>query len=164
MCGRLDEDYYATDLISDILSNGRSSLFNQNLIKGEKLFPQLDAYIQGAIDPGLFMINGKLYPEVSFTTAENKINEQLNILKKGQISERELQKVKNRVQSAILFSRLSVLDIAMELAFFEHIGTAEMINEVEDKYNEVSVDKLVSVANRIFNDDNLSCIYYKSKK
>ncbi len=164
MCGRLDSDYYATDLLSDLLSNGRSSMFNKNLIKGEKLFPQLDAYIQGAVDPGLFMINGKLYPEVDFDKAERKIKEQLNIIKEGKFTEKDLQKVKNRVQSALLFSRLGVLNIAMELAFFEHIGQAEMINEVEDKYNEVDFNKMVEVANKIFVDENLSCIYYKSEK
>lgn len=164
MCGRLDKDYYASDLLSDLLSNGRSSMFNRNLIKGEKLFPQLDAYIQGAVDPGLFMINGKLYPEVDFAKAESKIKEQLAIIKDGKFSERELQKVKNRVQSALLFSRLGVLNIAMELAFFENIGQAGMINEVEDRYNEVDFKKMVDVANKIFVDENLSCIYYKSEK
>ncbi len=101
---------------------------------------------------------------MDFKTAEESIKNQIDILKNGEFSERELQKVKNRVQSALLFTRLGVLNIAMELAFFEHIGKAEMINELENKYNEVSVDKVVSVANKIFKDDNLSCIYYESNK
>lgn len=164
MCDRLSDDYYATDLISDLLSNGRSSYFNRNLIKGEKIFPQLDAYIQGAIDPGLFMINGKLYPDFELEYAETKIQNQLQILKDGKFTDRELQKVINRVQSTLLFSRVGILNLAMELAYFELLGDADFINKVEDQYNSVNRSQIVKIANEIFTDDNLSCIYYKSKK
>lgn len=164
MCDRLNKDYYATDLISDLLSNGRSSMFNKSLIKGQKIFPQLDAYIQGAIDPGLFMINGRLYPEFEFAIAENKIKEQLKLIKDGSFSERELEKVKNKVQSTLLFSRLGVLNLAMELAYFELLGDAKMINDVQNNYSEVSKDQIVRIANEIFRNENESCIYYKSNK
>jgi predicted Zn-dependent peptidase len=73
MCGRKDNDYFAADLISDLLSNGRSSFFNRTLIKEKKLFPEVDAYIQGSLDPGLFMINAKLFDTTSFDTAESEI-------------------------------------------------------------------------------------------
>ncbi|MDD4149059.1 MAG: insulinase family protein, partial [Bacteroidales bacterium] len=157
------EDYYASDLISDLLSNGKSSMFNKNLIKGDKLFSQLDAYIQGAVFPGLFMINGKLYPETNFELAETKIKAQLNRIIKGEFSERELQKVKNRAISAMLFARVHHLNIAMELAYLEALGDAEMINEIQDKYQQVTHEKVVEVATKIFRDKNLSCSYYKSK-
>jgi predicted Zn-dependent peptidase len=163
MCERMHKDYYASDLISDILSNGRSSLFNLNLIKGKKLFSQIDAYIQGSVDPGLMMINGRLYPETSFDVAEAEIKIELNKLKDGSLTERELQKVKNRAISALLFSRLNHLNIAMELAYFEALGNAEMINQIEEKYSSVSLKNIVDAANSLFVDDNLSVIYYKSK-
>lgn len=163
MSKRLSDDYFASDLISDLLSNGKSSMFNKNLIKGDKLFSQLDAYIQGAVFPGLFMINGKLYPETDFKFAETKIKEQLNKIIRGKFSNRDLKKVKNRAISAMLFARIHHLNIAMELAYFEALGKAEMINEIETKYQQVTHEKIVEVANKIFRDNNLSCIYYKSK-
>ncbi len=164
MCDRLNKDYYATDLISDLLSNGRSSMFNKNLIKSQKIFPQLDAYIQGALDPGLFMINGKLYPEFDFEIAETKIKEQLQIIKNGDFKKNDLEKVKNKVQSTLLFSRLGVLNLAMELAYFELLGDANMINDIQQNYREVSKDQIVRIANEIFSNENESCIYYKSNK
>lgn len=164
MCGRNDPDYFTTDLISDLLSNGRSSLFNLNLIKTQKLFPEVDAYIQGSHDPGLFMINGKLFPETSFETAENAIKVELQKIINGDFSERELNKVKNKSLSTQLFSKIGVLNVAMELAYYEWLGNAEQINSIEEKILAVTKQDITRVAANLFKESNLSCIYYKSKK
>ena len=164
ICGRMDCDYYATDLISDILSNGRSSYFNINLIKEKQLFSEVDAYISGSYHPGLFQIEGKLYPNVSFEDAENAIKEEISKLTLGKFSERDLTKVKNKAITTQKFSRIGALNIAMELAYFEFLGDANLINEIEEKYMSVQKKQIIDVANQIFNDNNLSCIYYKSIK
>lgn len=164
MCSRLGKDYIATDLISDLLSNGRSSMFNINLIKGKQLFSELDGYIQGAYHPGLFMISGKLFPNVNFEEAENAIKIEIEKIKQGEFSDRELEKVKNKAVSAQVFSRIGLLNIAMELAYFEWLGDSEMINHSQEAYEQVSKEDIIRVANEVFTDSNLSCIYYKSKK
>jgi predicted Zn-dependent peptidase len=162
MCGRMDKDYFATDLISDLLSNGRSSLFNLNLIKGKQLFSELDAYIHGSYHPGLFLINGKMYPQVSFEEAEKSVKSELLKLINGDFSDRELQKVKNKSLSTQKFSRIGSLNIAMELAYFEWLGDANFINETENQYESVTKENVVAVAKKMFTDTNLSCVYYKS--
>jgi len=110
------------------------------------------------------MINGKLYPEFDFEIAETKIKEQLQIIKNGDFKKNDLEKVKNKVQSTLLFSRLGVLNLAMELAYFELLGDANMINDIQQNYREVSKDQIVRIANEIFSNENESCIYYKSNK
>jgi zinc protease len=164
MCGRKDSEYFATDLISDLLSNGRSSLFNLNLIKKQKLFPEVEAYIQGSLDPGLFMINGKLFAETNFETAEAAIKTELDKIINGDFSERELDKVKNKSLSTQLFSKIGVLNVAMELAYYEWLGNAEQINLIEERILGVTKQDITRVADKMFTDKNLSCIYYKSKK
>jgi zinc protease len=164
MCGRKDKDYFADDLISDLLSNGRSSFFNKNLIKEKKLFPEVEAYIQGSYDPGLFMISGKLFDSTNFETAESEIKNELNKIVNGDFSERDLEKVKNKSLSTQLFSKIGVLNIAMELAYYEWLDDASMINDVEEKILSVKKHDIVRVASEMFRDSNLSCIYYKSKK
>lgn len=164
MCGRKDNDYFAADLISDLLSNGRSSFFNRTLIKEKKLFPEVEAYIQGSLDPGLFMINAKLFDTTSFDTAESEIKNELNRIIQGDFSARDLDKVKNKSLSTQLFSKIGVLNIAMELAYYEWLGDASMINDIEEKILSVKKEDIVRVASELFRDGNLSCIYYKSKK
>jgi len=58
MCARTDAEYHTTDLISDVLGNGNSSRFYQTLIKDEKLFSELDAFIMGSFDKGMFVVSG----------------------------------------------------------------------------------------------------------
>lgn len=58
MCSREDADYYAFDILSDILSNGRSSRLTRRLVQEQKLFSSLDAYISGTRDAGLLHISG----------------------------------------------------------------------------------------------------------
>ena len=60
MGGRDSDDFYACDIISDILSNGQSSRLYVNLIKNQRLFSGIDAYVSGDRDPGLFIFSGKL--------------------------------------------------------------------------------------------------------
>lgn len=164
MCGRNDKEYHATDLISDLLSNGKSSLFERILVKEKKIFSEIDAYIQGSLDPGLLLINGKLLPGIDFDTAESEIKNVLNIIKTGNFDERELQKVKNKSYSNTLFQLSENLNLATELAFHELVFGAEKINDIEQKIMNVSRNQIIEISNNIFNDKNLSVIYYKSEK
>ncbi len=55
---RTDKDYYANDLLSDILANGQSARLFHSLIKEQKLFSDINSYIAGDRDPGLFTVTG----------------------------------------------------------------------------------------------------------
>jgi zinc protease len=164
MAARLDEDYYPTDLISDMLGNGKSSRFYQKLIKDKRLFTELDAYIMGSFDKGMFCVSGKPAPGVSIADAEMAINEEISRLCEKSIDEKELQKVKNKVEAAQVFGRMNVLDKAMNLAFAEVLGDAGMVNKELDYYKNVSAIKINEVANRIFRPQNCSTLLYKSQK
>ena len=52
--------YFAADILSDILANGKSSRFYRRLLLETDLFTEVDAAIQGSEEPGLFTINAKL--------------------------------------------------------------------------------------------------------
>jgi len=77
MGGRCDESYYTCDLLSDVLSRGRSSRLYQRLLKDRRLFSDIDAYVTGNIDPGLFVVEGKPAEGISMETAEQAIWEEL---------------------------------------------------------------------------------------
>ncbi len=73
MCSKLKKEYYVADLISDLFANGKSSRLYQNLVKTKKLFSDINAYITGDIDAGLFIITGKLMSHVKIEDAEKAI-------------------------------------------------------------------------------------------
>jgi zinc protease len=160
---KLTPDYYTTDLISDILSNGHSSRLYRRLVVEQGLFGELDAYISGDDDPGLFTISGKLSSGISFEQAENAIWNELEIFKQEIVEDIELQKVINKVEANLIFSEISFLNKAMSLASFELLGGASLINGQAEMYRHVTSQKLNEVANAIFQQENCSTLYYKKK-
>lgn len=164
MCSRFDKEYYATDLISDILSRGNSSRMHNSLIKDKKLFSDLHAYVMGDFDKGLFVVSGKLSKGVSMEEAEQGINEELEKMKTQLVGKDELQKVKNKMESSHVFGEIEVLNKAANLAVSELLGDANMVNMEVDKYLAVTAEQIQEQANIIFRKENCSTLYYKAKK
>jgi len=161
---RLSDSYYACDLLSDVLANGRSSRFYQKLYKEQQLFSTIDAFISGTTDPGLFIIEGKTMPSISIDQAKDAIRTELNILQNDKIPDRELTKLKNAVESSLTFSEVSALNKAISLAYFEVLGDANLINEEAKRYQEITADDLRDTAQNVFKPENCSEVIYFQQK
>lgn len=164
MCGRTDKEYYATDLLSDILSRGNSSRLYNSLIKEQKLFSDINAFVLGEFDKGLFMITGKLTKGVSVEQGEKAIEDEIKKIKNEVISQNELQKVKNKIESTHTFGEMDVLNKATNLAIAELLGGADMINKEVEKYLNVTANEIQNVAQNILREENCSTLYYLSKQ
>ncbi|HBX52115.1 MAG TPA: peptidase M16 [Bacteroidales bacterium] len=162
-CGRMHKDYHTTDLISDLLANGKSSRLYNSLVKDKAMFAELDGFVMGTIDPGLFVITGKLMKGVSMKDADNAILNELAKLEKD-ITERELEKVKNKYEANIVLSEMSVLNKAMNLGYYELLGDAGMINSEIDKYRSVTIKDVIRLTKKIFVKNNCSTLFYHSNK
>ena len=163
-CDRLHPDYYVFDMLSDLLSAGRSSRLIQHLVVERQVFGSIDAYISGSIDAGMFYVVGKLAPGITLEEAEAAVWQELEAMKTEDIAEEELEKVKNRYESEQIFSNINYLNVATNLAFFELIGRAEDINHEVEKYRAVTAQRIKEVAQRTFVRENCSVLYYKAKK
>jgi zinc protease len=164
MPGRLDEGYYEIDLISDILSRGNSSRLHRTLVKDKQLFSEIHAYNMGSFDSGMFVVEGKPLENVSTEAAEAAIWEELELLKQQQIPADELTKVKNKTESTMVFSEMSLLDKAMNLAQFELLGDADKFNHETEKYLAVTAEQIQKQANAIFRKENSSTLIYLAEK
>lgn len=160
MCKRTDNDFYATDLLSDILSNGDSARLPKALINDNPLFSSINVEVLGSFDNGLLLILGYLNPNVDIKKADKAIENQIDILCQKTISETELTKVKNKVKTVLDFAELSVQDKALNLSIFEIMSRAEDINDEEYKYTSISPSVLQDIAQKVFNPNNCSTIYY----
>lgn len=163
MCNRNHPDFHTYDLMSDLLSNGRSARLFQRLVKELGLFSDVNAFITGDIDEGLFVITGRLVKGTTFEQGEAAIDEELGLLTSEPISEYELEKVKNKFESNFTFGETSPLDKAMNLCFFELISKAEDINQEVPKYLSVSAQRVIEVANELFRPENSSTLLIKAK-
>lgn len=161
---RDEEDFYISDLLSDVLCNGPSSRFYHRLVKENQLFSSIDCYITGTIDAGLLVVEGKPAEGITLEQAEIAIWKELNDVKDHLIPEEELQKWKNKVESTLVFSEASILNKAINLAFFELLGDANRINEEVDLYEKISREDIQKMARKIFTKENCSKLFYKSTK
>lgn len=164
MGGRLDDEYYTCDLISDILSQGQSSRLYRRLLKEQELFSEINAYITGSIDPGLFIIEGKPNEGVSIEVAEEALWAELQKMKYEYVLDYELEKVKNKTESTLEFSELSILNKAMNLAYFELIGDASLINTEAERYLAVTLEDIKTQSKKLFRKGNSSTLIYLAPK
>jgi zinc protease len=164
MPGRVEQKYYAVDLISDILGGGASSRLHQVLVKEKKLFSNIDCYHFGTLDAGLLTIEGKLVKGVKMKDAEKAIQIEIDKVQQEIIPERELQKVKNRVESMLAFEDMELLNRANNLAFYELMGDAELMNKEFSNYEAITTADLHREAQELFDEKNSNTIYYYADK
>lgn len=163
MCKKTDDEFYATDLLSDILSNGSSARLYQTLVKNNPLFSEISAYVMGSFDEGMFIISGNLQENTSFNEAEKAIEKELENIKKTLVAEHELTKVKNKIISSHEFAETSVLNKAMNLAIAELLGDANDVNFENEKYSKVTPEDINKVAKKILVSTNCSTLIYAKK-
>jgi predicted Zn-dependent peptidase len=164
MCSRTDPEYYATDLLSDLLGNGNSSRLYVELVKKQKLFSEIQAYIMGSMDKGLFVVSGKLLNDVDIKNGVAALNAEIEKIRNISVEEKELQKVKNKVESSLMFSEMNVLDKAMNLAFAELTGDAGEVNREAEKYQAVTAGNILETAEQVLRPENCSTLFYRREK
>ena len=157
---RTDARYYVTDLIGDILGGGASSRLFQSLVKEKKLFSNIECYHMGSTDTGLLTIEGKLVKGVRMQDAEAAINEELQKLTQQGITDKELEKVKNKTESMMAFEDMSVMNRATSIAMYEQLGDASLINKELEMYNGVTAAAIAAECHIIFNENNCNTLYY----
>lgn len=157
---RIEKDFYAVDLLSDVLALGPSSRLYRRLLKERQLFSSIDAYVTANVDPGLLVIEGRPSEGVRVEDALAAIWSELEALKTEAIEERELKKIQHRFESTLVFSETSVLNKAQNLAFYELLDRAELMNEETDIYLQISPEEMRLSATNLFRAENSATLIY----
>lgn len=164
MGARLDDSYHATDLLSDILGRGKSSRLYNELIEQKRMFSSLSAHVSGSLDPGLFVIEGKLNTEFTIEEGEEAIWDLIEAFKSEELSELEVTKVKNKAESTLVFSEMELLNRAMNLAYAEMLGDVSLVNQELAKIRSVGPEDILAAAEKVLRKENASVLRYKSNK
>ena len=161
---RLSEEYYAADIITEILGGGHSSRLYQKLVKEQKLFSNISCHHTGSSDPGLLVIEGKLVAGVAIEAANEAVEKELLELKEKGISDEELVKAKNKIEAMITFEDMNLLSRANNLAFYELLGNANLMNTELDNYLSVSSERVNKAVENILAPANSNTLFYLAKK
>lgn len=160
-CSRTDMSFYATDLLSDILSRGKSSRLYLSMVKEKKLCTEISAYVLGDHHKSLFVIDAKLIKGTDPLAVEEAIWVELEGVK-AQVKARELEKVKHKAEASTEFSEMGIANKALNLAYFEWLGDANGCNRQTEYYNSVTETEVSEAAKVIFRKENCSILRYLS--
>lgn len=162
MPGRFHNDYYATDLLSDILSRGHSSRMYNQLVKEKEIFTSISSFVMGTIDPGQLIISGRIKDGINLEDAEKEVNAIIQEVIENGVTESELEKVKNQAASTLEFGEVEVMNRAMNLAFAALSGDVDFVNKERAMIESVTTADVQRMAGSILREENSSVMYYKS--
>jgi zinc protease len=164
MPGRFHKDYYAIELLTDILTGGQSSRLYQQLVKEKEIFTSISSFVTSTIDPGLLVISGRVNDGIKPEDAEAEVNTLVEQVVKEGANALELEKVKNQAYSNLEFGEVEVINRAMNLAFSSLSGNTNLVNEESRQIESTTLNDIQRVANNILREENSSVLYYKSTK
>lgn len=164
MGNRLSKDFYLGDITSDLLAGGDSARLYEHLIKGKSLFASVNAYISGDVDEGMFVFTGQLLPTTTEQDAEAALWEEIRQLQSGEISDYELEKVKNKFEANTLFGELNVMNKAMNLGYYSMIGDLPLINREIAIYRSLTKEQIADFSRHTFTQENSSTLIYRAKR
>lgn len=163
MGNRLSQDFFLGDMTSDLLAGGDSARLYERLVKRKRLFATVNAYISGDVDCGTFCFTGQLLPSTTEAEAEAAFWEEIKDLQNGNITDYELEKVKNKFEANTLFGELNVMNKTMNLGYYEMIGDLDMINREVEIYRSLDKNDVADFSLRIFRPENSSTLIYRAK-
>lgn len=163
MDDRRSDEFYVCDIISDLLAGGNSARLYQSLVKRQRLFSSVNAYITGDINPGLFVVTGQLLPSVTIEQGEQALWDELEVLKNEPASDYEMEKVKNKFEAGVIFGELNVMNKAMNLGFYEMLGDLSLINREVDIFRSIDAGQVVEVSKKVFTPSTSSTLIYKAE-
>ena len=159
------DDYYPFIFIDLILSNGESSRLNQNLKIKNDLVVNSETYYNAMEDNGLYSITCYTKNEEAYEKVSKNLNDELLRLQTEFVTDRELEKVKNRVQRIIFDSNANLAGIAQNLAEYETFyGNAGVINTEYKKILVITKEDIQRVAKKYFISDKKVILNYLPPK
>ena len=164
MSERKNIGYYIADLLSDAIGKDQSSLLNIALKKQQTLVSEINAFITGSLDHGLFLITGKLLEGVDFATLDNALWRELEKIKVEGFTDRKLNSLKNKLSTAKAFQEQGLLNKSISLCMFELLGDANGINEEIQIYNGIENTDVLNFANSILKRENCSLLKINKTK
>lgn len=147
-------DNFALDLLTVVLAGGRSSPLYHDLVYQKRLARSVDAnYSSVSMDPGGFSITAQLMPGKEPPEVEREIDTLVDKIKSELISERDLQKAKNQVESSFIFAQDSIFGQAMKIGSYEANGGWRQMDQYIDGIRRVTREDIQRVAREYLDRD-----------
>jgi len=160
---RFGKAYHQADLVCDVLGRGKSSRLYQQLVKDKQLFSSISAYVTGSLDPGLLVIQGKLSEGSSCQSGHQAVRELIDEFLSERVTSKELHKVKNQTESSLVFSEVTLLNRAINLAVATVAGDPDYVNREPQIIQSITEDEVMEMGQNMLRKENSSTLYYQKE-
>jgi zinc protease len=149
------EDSYSLDVLSLILSGGKSSRLYKSLVYEKKIALTVDTEYDGFNkDPYLFFLDATVFPEKNINDVEKALCSEIEKIKNSLPSEQEVQKAKNQIEASFIIGQDSIYLEAMKYGMFEILGDWRLIDRYLEGIRKVTPEDVTTVAKKYLRDDN----------
>ena len=159
---RTHADYYALDVITEILGTGDSSRLYKHLVDDLGLCTEIDAYLSGTDEHNLLIIEAKPEDGISLQQIDAAIISVLNDLQETLVEKRELEKVINKACNYLAFTNESHQSKAFNMAYFKSINSMHLYKNEQTFYHAVTPKQIKRIAESIFTEANSNTLYYNA--
>jgi zinc protease len=157
-------DYYAVDMLSKLLSGGKSSRMNKSIVDDQQLALQVANIPLALEDPGISINFGLVNMGVDPKALEKAMNVEVERVRNELISEEEFQKLRNQIENEFYSSSSTMAGIAENLANYKmYYGDANLINTEIERYMKVTKEDIRMAALKYFSPANRVTLYYLPK-
>lgn len=157
-------DYYAMNLLSNIVATGESSRLYRRLVDSEQIAIQASMMPLALEADGGIIFYAIANPGEELSDIENEIYEEINDIIENGVTDQELEKTKNITETNLINGKSNVMEKAMLLARYKaYYDEPEMINSEIDKYNKVTNQDIINVAKKYFQDKSKVVLNYIPK-
>jgi zinc protease len=158
------DDYYAVQLLTQLLSQGKSSRFEKEIVDKQQKAVQAAAFDLGNEEPGLAIMLGIANMGVKTEDLEKSMLAEIEKVKKEGITEEEYKKLENQAENDFVQQNQKDIGVATNLAtYYTFQGNANLINTELDRYKKVTRDDIKKVANKYLTKENRLVVYYLPK-
>ncbi len=158
------DDYYALQLLTQCLSQGKSSRFEKEIVDKQQKAVQAAAFDLGTEAPGLAIMLGIANSGVKPAELETAMIAEIEKVKKEGISDDEFTKLENQAENDFISQNQKDIGVATNLAtYYTFQGNANLINTELDRYKKVTKDDIKRVANKYLVKTNQLVVYYLPK-
>ncbi len=157
------EDQPALSAISELLSSGKSSRLYKKLIDEKKMVNQIYGYNMENKDPGIFLFLAVANPGVTAEEIEKEIWQEIDKLKKGEIQQSELDKIKINTKADFIFSLENSSNVADLFGSYFAKGNVDPLLHYEENIDKLTIKNLSTAAKKYFVKDNATTVIMRKE-
>ena len=158
------EDQIALSALSQLLSSGKSSILQKVLVDEKRLANSVYAYNMELKDPGVFMFMAVANENVDALKIEKEILDIISKIQKGEIKEKELDKLKINTKADFIYSLESSSDVASLFGTYLVRDNIKPLLEYEANLEKLKVEDIVNVAKKYLVKENSTTLILKENK